>query len=152
MKKFKEFLIEELNQHPDFDSTKLNTENGITTTSYVHDKTGVNSFIHTKGDVAYWGYNINGSDKPIHKPKGMSDDEFKSYKKLISDTSLSHLSDFAKNNPNIRTITYQVDDTEQGRSNDAAYQRKYVPHLKNTYGVNLVRVENNPLKEPNEEI
>lgn len=143
---------DEPTQHPDFHSTQSNTENGITTTRYVHDQTGVNSFIHTKGDVAYWGYNIHGSDKPMSKPEGMTDDEFKSHKKLTSDTSLSHLADFAKNNPHIRTITYQVDDTEQGRSNDAAYQRKYVPYLKDNHDVDLVRVEKNPLREPNEEI
>ena len=83
---------------------------------------------------------------------GMTDDELKYHKKLTSDTALSHLADFAKNNPHIRTLTYQVDDTEQGRSNDAAYQRKYVPYLKDKHDVDLVRVEKNPLREPNEEI
>ena len=147
MKTFKQFLFEELDQHKDLVSVGSSAETpNIETTSYRHDETGVNSFIHTDSSkgIAYWGYNINGSDQPISRPKGMDDEQFKAHKKLASDTALSHLSDFAKKNPNIRTITYQVDDTPQGEANERAYQKKFIPFMRENHGVNLVKVDSNP--------
>jgi hypothetical protein len=150
MKTFKQFLFEELDQHKDLVSVGSTAETPhIETTSYRHEDTGVNSFIHTDSSkgIAYWGYNINGSDKPMPRPEGMEDEEFKAHKKLTSDTSLEHLSDFARRNPNIKTITYQVDDSPQGESNERAYQKKFIPFMRENHGVNLVKVDSNPFGE-----
>lgn len=142
MKSFKKFLREEF--HPDFVSS--NTDAGTTTHTYRDDETGVQSFIHTKGDTAYWGFTVSDNEgnptdvAPQNVPQEL--------RRARLNTAFEHLADFAKRNPNIDTITYQTNEGERGEKNHSIFQSKW-PAYQEKHGIdtNLVRVENNPLRD-----
>jgi len=144
MKSFKKFLTEEDHpDHPDFVSS--NTDGEITTHTYQDENTGVQSFIHTKGDTVYWGFTVSDNEgtptdvAPQNVPQEL--------RRARLNTAFEHLADFAKRNPNIENISYQTNEGERGEKNHSIFQAKW-PAYQEKHGIdtNLVRVENNPLR------
>ena len=143
MKSFKKFLIEVF--HPDFVSSI--TDSGITTHTYENNETGVQSFIHTKGDTAYWGFTVSGKEgiptdvAPQNVPQEL--------RRARLNTAFEHLAHFAKRNSNIENILYQTNEGERGDKNHSIFQAKWPAYQeKHEIDTNLVRVEKNPLGSP----
>ena len=93
MKSFRQYLLEqntEASDHPHFVSS--NTDGEITTHKYQDENTGVQSYIHTRDDTAYWGITI---------PK---DNDGPSSARMH--TAFDHLADFTKRNPSVLKILF----------------------------------------------
>jgi len=146
MKSFRQYLLEqntEASDHPDFVSS--NTDGEITTHKYQDENTGVQSYIHTKDNTAYWGFTVPDNDgKPTDDaPPGVPQE----LRRARLHTAFEHVADFAKRNPNIENISYQTKEGERGEKNHEIFQAKW-PKYQEIHGIptNLVRVETNPLK------
>jgi hypothetical protein len=146
MKSFKKFLTE--NELPAYTPVSINTDPhlGITTHHYVDEGTGVHSFIHTKNNIAYWGFQVTDNEGKLTDvaPKDVSQE----MRRARLHTAFEHLANFAKNNPNVRDITYQTNEGERGEKNHSIFQAKW-PVYQEKYGIHtpLTRVEKNPMRE-----
>jgi hypothetical protein len=153
MLSFSQYLVENL-KHPHFISTKPSMDlegnpieggmsshySGNLSIPGTQDIHTVSSAFHTNEDtpgVAYWGFTVGETDAPVQRPDGISDEAWRAHKDNINDTSIDHIMDFVKKNPEIHTITYQTRDTEAGRRNHERFQSLYAPRLAKL-GVNLL--------------
>ena len=149
MKSFKEFLREAMVQnHPHLVPSTPNPKTPhIKTTSYVSPESSIGSFMHTNinNNDTYWGWgNMGDQGQIVDTPQeGVS----RAMRSAKSQDMRAHLVDFAKNNPQVKNITYQTNPGLQGEKNHEYFQKMW-SEMQQEHGIKtkLTRVDVNPLK------
>lgn len=141
MRSFKQYLLEQMEQHPHYRGSKTDSK-GIVTHTFVDNDLGVRTTLSTHPSIpntAYWGFQTK-NHRGVWTQKDSSEKKWKGQKpKGRTASSMGHISDFAKRH-GITTIQYQ---TNRNSPNEEIFQRMW-PRF--STGVELKNVDSNPLR------